>query len=75
MDTGTRITAGHADESHGRYAALRPEHAEVIARVLAIPAKRFDRALVPFLTKDELKALLATPDRDTWTGRATTRCC
>jgi integrase/recombinase XerD len=53
-----------------RYAALRhPEHAEVIERVLAIPAKRFDRALVSFLTKEEISALLATPDRSTWTGR------
>jgi len=53
-----------------RYAALRhPEHAEVIARVLAMPAKRFDRALVSFLTTDEVKALLAAPDRGTPTGR------
>jgi integrase/recombinase XerD len=53
-----------------RYAALRhPEHADVIERVLAIPAKRFDRALVSFLTKEEISALLATPDRSTWTGR------
>ncbi|HEV7453301.1 MAG TPA: tyrosine-type recombinase/integrase [Pseudonocardiaceae bacterium] len=53
-----------------RYAALRhPEHAEVIGRVLALPAKRFDRALISFLTNDEVKALLAAPDRTTWTGR------
>jgi site-specific recombinase XerD len=53
-----------------RFAALRhPEHADVIARVLAIPAKRFDRALISFLTKDEVNALLAAPDRGTWTGR------
>jgi integrase/recombinase XerD len=53
-----------------RFAALRhPEHADVIARVLAIPAKRFDRALISFLTKDEVNALLAAPDRSTWTGR------
>jgi len=53
-----------------RFAALRhPEHADVIARVLAIPAKRFDRALISFLTKDEINALLAAPDRGTWTGR------
>jgi integrase/recombinase XerD len=32
-----------------RYAALRyPEHAAVIARVLAIPPKRFDRLLVTY---------------------------
>jgi site-specific recombinase XerD len=53
-----------------RYAALRhPEHAAVIARVLAIPRKRFDRRLVTFLIEPELEALLRGPDRSTWTGR------
>lgn len=53
-----------------RYVALRhPEHAAVIERVLAIPPKRFDRSLVTFLTETELDALLAAPDRATWTGR------
>jgi len=53
-----------------RYAALRcPEHAEVIARVLAIPPKRYDKALVTWLTEPELTALLAAPDRSTWAGR------
>lgn len=53
-----------------RYAALRhPEHAASIQRVLAIPPKRFDRALVCHLTKTEAEALLAAPDRATWIGR------
>jgi integrase/recombinase XerD len=53
-----------------RYAALRhPEHAEVIARVLAIPPKRFDKALVTYLTEPEIKALLAATDNRTWAGR------
>jgi integrase/recombinase XerD len=53
-----------------RYAALRhPEHAETIARVLAIPPKRYDKALVTWLTEPELAALLAAPDRSTWAGR------
>jgi site-specific recombinase XerD len=53
-----------------RYAALRhPEHAESIARVLAIPAKRYDRTLVCFLSPAEVDALLAAPDRSTWLGR------
>ena len=53
-----------------RYAALRhPEHAALIARVLAIPPKRFERALVTFLTEPEVDALLARPDRTTWIGR------
>jgi integrase/recombinase XerD len=53
-----------------RYAALRhPEHAQDIQRVLAIPPKRSDRALVTFLNPVEIDALLAAPDRSTWTGR------
>ena len=53
-----------------RYAALRhPEHAATIQRVLSIPPKRFNRALVSFLTETELDALLGAPDRTSWTGR------
>jgi integrase/recombinase XerD len=53
-----------------KYAALRhPEHAATIERVLSIPPKRFERALVTWLTEPELDALLAAPDRQTWTGR------
>ncbi len=52
------------------YAALNhPEHAATIQRVLSIPPKRFERALVSFLTEPELDALLNAPDRMTWTGR------
>lgn len=53
-----------------RYAAFRhPEHAALIERVLAIPPKRFERNLVTFLGEPEIEALLAAPDRSTWTGR------
>jgi integrase/recombinase XerD len=53
-----------------RYAALNhPEHAATIQRVLSIPSKRFERALVSFLTEPELDALLTAPDLTTWTGR------
>lgn len=52
------------------YAALRhPEHAALITRVLAIPAKRFDKATVPFLDDHEVTALLHAPDRSGWEGR------
>jgi integrase/recombinase XerD len=52
------------------FAALRhPEHAETIARVLAIPPKRYDRAQITYLTRAEVTALLGAPDRSTWTGR------
>ena len=52
------------------FAAYRhPEHAAVIQRVLAIPPKRTDRALVTYLTEPEMQALLAAPDRATKIGR------
>lgn len=52
------------------YAALRhPEHAAVIQRVLAIPPKRYQHNVVSWLTEPEADALLAAPNRDTWTGR------
>ncbi len=61
-----RLAAVH---SLYRYAALRhPEHAELIQRVLAIPPKRCDRVLIS-LTRQEVTALLGSPDRSTWTGR------
>ena len=53
-----------------RFAAHRhPEHAATIARVLAIPTKRFDRAIITYLTPAEVAALLAAPDLSTWFGR------
>jgi integrase/recombinase XerD len=62
-----RLAAVH---SLYRFAARRhPEHAELIQRVLAIPPKRFDRALISFLTRQEVAAFLGSPDRSTWTGR------
>ena len=54
-----------------RYASLRaPEHAALIARVLAIPAKRTDTTIVCFLAQDELDALIAAAAAaGTWHGR------
>lgn len=53
-----------------RYAMTwAPDHLELIQRVLAIPQKRFERNLVTFLTRPEIDALLAAPDRTTWIGR------
>jgi len=52
------------------FAAYRhPEHAAVIQRVLAIPPKRTDRAVVTYLTEPEMHALLAAPDRTIRIGR------
>jgi integrase/recombinase XerD len=66
----TRNARLAAVRSMFHFAALRhPEHAELIARVIAIPQKRHDKPLVAFLNKSEIKALLAAPDRSTWIGR------
>ena len=62
-----RLTAIH---SFFRFMAFElPEHSAQIQRVLAIPSKRFTRTLVSFLTRPEVDALLAAPDRGRWSGR------
>jgi site-specific recombinase XerD len=62
-----RLAAIH---SMFRFAALRhPEHAALISRVIAVPTKRFDRAIVTYLTPEEVDALLAAPDWSRWIGR------
>ena len=62
-----RLTAIH---SFFRFAAFEaPAYSEQIQRVLAIPSKRYTRTLVQFLTRTEVDALLAAPDRRIWSGR------
>ena len=46
-----------------------PAHSALIQRVLAIPSKRHDKRQVHFLTRPEIEAVLAAPDRTTWLGR------
>ena len=66
----TRNARLAAVRSFYRYAAYRePQHAALIARVLAIPDKRGRRRVVSYLTVAESAALLAAPDPGTWTGR------
>ena len=62
-----RLIAVHSFFRYASYEA--PTHAAQIARVLAIPAKKFDRALVAFLSRAEVDALLAAPDQRRWSGR------
>jgi site-specific recombinase XerD len=52
-----------------RVALRHPEHAATIARVIAIPTKRHDRAIVCYLDEQEAAALLAAPDQARWIGR------
>jgi integrase/recombinase XerD len=62
-----RLAAIH---SFFQYAALQaPDHGGLIERVLAIPAKRYERSPIAYLTQPEIEALLAAPDLSTWLGR------
>jgi integrase/recombinase XerD len=53
-----------------RFVALEePAYSGQIQRVLAIPGKLHDKREVHFLTRPEIEAILAAPDRGTWIGR------
>jgi site-specific recombinase XerD len=53
-----------------RFVSLRdPANLGMITRIMAIPNKRSEKKLVGFLTRDEVKALIAAPDCTTWAGR------
>jgi len=40
-----------------------------IERVLAIPLKRFDRPMIGFLSRDEIRAITEAPDASSWAGQ------
>jgi integrase/recombinase XerD len=62
-----RLAAIH---SFMRYAAIRdPASLPITARVLAIPAKRFDRPVLGYLSREQVAAILAAPDPRSWSGR------
>jgi integrase/recombinase XerD len=53
-----------------RFVALEePAYAGQIQRVLAIPGKLHDKREVHFLSRSEINAILAAPDRSSWIGR------
>jgi site-specific recombinase XerD len=62
-----RLAAIHAFFTYA--APGHPEHAGLIARVLAIPAKRHQQADITYLDAHEAEALLNAPDQATWLGR------
>jgi site-specific recombinase XerD len=69
-----RHRAGRQSIQPGDRAALKvsfeePAHSALIQRVLAIPNKRHDKRQVHFLTRPEIEAILAAPDRTMWLGR------
>ena len=66
----SRNTRLAAIRSFFRLVALRvPDNLGQVTRVMAIPVKRCDKRLVGYLSRDEVKALLAAPDRSAWSGR------
>ena len=67
-----RLAAIH---SFMRYVAVRaPASLPITTRVLAIPAKRFDRPVLGYLTSEQITAILAAPDRARGAGDATRSC-
>ena len=62
-----RLAAIHSMFAYA--APQHPEHADDIARVLAIPGKRFRSTVITYLTEEEIAALLQATDPGTWTGR------
>lgn len=66
----TRNTRLAAVRSFFRYVALEePAHSALCQRILAMPNQRGNRKLIAFLISSEIDALLAAPDRNTWSGR------
>lgn len=62
-----RLSAIHA---FFRYVSIsEPALALNCQRILAIPAKRHERAIVEFLTENEGAAVIAAPNPETWIGR------
>ncbi|OIH84329.1 hypothetical protein BLJ79_12800 [Arthrobacter sp. UCD-GKA] len=65
----TRNARMAAIHSFMRYAAVRdPASLPIPARVLDIPAKRFDRPVLGYLSREQIAAISAAPDRSTWSG-------
>ncbi len=63
----TRLAALH---SFMKYAQARdPSILAIAQRVLAIPAKRFHRPLLGYLTREEVTAIITAPLLETWNGR------
>jgi len=66
----TRNTRLAAIRSFMRYAAGRvPTCLGVVQSVLAVPAKRFDRSAVEFLSRQEVEAIINAPNPQLWSGR------
>lgn len=65
----TRNARLTAVRSFLHYAASRDvTQLPVLQRSLMIPMKRYDKPMLGFLSREEMEAVLAAPDRTTWSG-------
>jgi site-specific recombinase XerD len=70
ITTRSRNARLAAIRSFFNFAAFEmPSRSSQIQRVLAIPTKRYVRAQIGYLTRQEVDALLAAPSQKTWAGR------
>lgn len=53
-------------------ASQSPPALHLAQQILAIPMKRFERPMLEYLSRDEVRALLAAPGVATWCGRSDT---
>ncbi len=63
----SRLTALH---SFSRYVMLRcPPAANNAHQILSIPMKRFEKPLLGFVSREEVRTLLTAPDANSWAGQ------
>jgi integrase/recombinase XerD len=66
----TRNTRLSAIRSFFKYVAVNePQLLHHCQRVLAMPAKRHEKRIIDYLTREEIEAVVAAPDLSTWHGR------
>jgi integrase/recombinase XerD len=66
----SRNTRLSAIRSFFKYVAVNePQLLHHCQRILAMPAKRHEKRVIDYLSRDEIEALIAAPDLATWHGR------
>ena len=68
-----RLAAVHA--LAGFVGEHSPEHIAWCAQIRSIPFKKASKAVIPYLDKPQMDALLAAPDRETPQGCRDQLCC
>ena len=66
----SRNTRLSAIRSFFKYVAIHePQLLHHCQKILAMPSKRYEKRTIDFLNRDEIEALVAAPDPQTWFGR------